>query len=955
VGRAHELARIYDTLDGLPEGGARVLALTGEPGIGKTSLLDELRGRAEGRDFPVFHARSAEFEREPPFGIFVDALDDYLGSLNPRRFEQLSAPDAAELAGVFPSLAELSEASGLALPDERYRAHRAVGGLLELLSQRGPLVLILDDLQWAGDASIELLTHLLRRRPRGALLLALAFRKPDAPSRVVAALDPGTELVELHPLEAEDAKDLLGDEIAADARANLFRESGGNPFYLGELVRAVRDGGSYAPMTGVSGADVPAPVSGAIESELGKLGGGCRRMLEGAAVVGDPFDPELAGVAADTEEASALGLLDHLIDADLVRPTDLPRQFRFRHPIVRRAVYEATKPGWQLAAHGRVAGLLGERGAPASARAHHVERSARMGDEQAVAVLTEAGHAAASRAPAAAAQWFEAALRLLAYDGDPERRLGLLVPRATALGAAGRLRESRDALQEALALTPHEATVQRSNLAAACAGIDFLLGSADDAEALLLRTLAALPEEGSREAATVKLALAVLYIGKLQVEEMRSLAQEVLAQSEADGDGPLEASARTLLGVFAWRLGGLATARSEFDRAGELFDRLDDDELAPWLANFTWFAWGLCLFERIDSACRALDRALAVIRASGQGHLLGQVLVCQGYMHLWQGRLPQSIQSLDDAIAATELTGDDEFLIWTLMHRCWTAWLTGDGPGAIAFGERAVGLCGDRHDERAAVAHFMLAEAELEAGDAAACRERILEAGGGPELPLNEALFRPRWHAMLGRADLALGEVDLAEDWAARSQAEAENLGLAGRKGWALDIRARVLLARGDAPRAAETALAATKHLAEAGNVIEAARARAFHGEALAAAGDTPRAVAELERARSELEVSGAVHYCDQAARELRRLGRRVPRAGTAGAAAGGIASLSTRELEVAELVHQGKTNKEIARALFLSERTVETHLTHAFRKLGVKGRAGLAAAMERKRAAAPV
>lgn len=951
VGRTRELALIDDALDRLPAGSACVFALTGEPGIGKTSLLDAVRERADARALPVFHASSAEFEREAPFGVFVDALDDYLGSLNRRRFEQLTTGDVTELAGVFPSLAELFENGGPALPDERYRAHRAVGALLELLAQRGPLVLILDDLQWAGDASIELLTHLLRRRPKGGLLLALAFRESQAPPRLLAALDRDEGLVELRPLSSADADGLLGNTLAPDARANLLRESGGNPFYLGELLRATRGGGSYKAAAGPLGDDVPGAVTAALGSELEQLDADCRHLLEGAAVVGDPFDPELAGIAADTDEGAALTALDELIESDLVRPTDLPRQFRFRHPIVRRAVYEAAKPGWLLGAHARVAQLLSERGAPASARAHHVERSARVGDEEAVAVLTEAGHAAAPRAPAAAAQWFEAALRLLAYDGDPERRLGLLVPRASVLGAAGRIRESRDALRDALNLTPPEAAAARAQLSAACAGMEFLLGRADEARELLLHTLAELPERRSREGATLKLALASVSIGRLDFEGVPALADEVLAQADTDDDAALEASARTLMAVWEMRLGSVARARSEMDRAAALFGRLDDAELAPWLSGFIWLAWGQCMVEGIDSAQRLFERALAVSRASGQGHLLGHTLVAQGYVDLWQGRVREASQRLDDSIAATELTGSDEFLIWSLMHRCWTAWLAGDADAAIDFGERAVGLCGGRRDERAAVAEFMLAEAQLEGGDAAGCRDRILAAGGGPELPLNRGPFRPRWHGMLTRAELELGEVDRAEDWARRAEVAAAELGLAGRTGWALEARARVLLARDQPAPAAETARAAAEHLTQAGNRIESARARALRGMAVAAAGDPRRGIAELEQARGELEACGALHPRDQVARELRRLGRRVPRAGTAGSTTDGIGSLSERELEVASLVHRGQTNREIAAALFLSERTVETHLTHSFRKLGVKGRSQLAAAIEREQA----
>src|SRR5207342_3454974 len=109
-----------------------------------------------------------------------------------------------------------------------------------------------------------------------------------------------------------------------------------------------------------------------------------RRILEGAAVAGDPFDPELASAAAGAREPATLDPLDELLRLDLVRQTNVPRRFRFRHPLVRRAVYEATPGGWRLSAHERTAEALGERGASASARAHHVERAARQGDVAAV-------------------------------------------------------------------------------------------------------------------------------------------------------------------------------------------------------------------------------------------------------------------------------------------------------------------------------------------------------------------------------------------------------------------------------------------------------------------------------------------------------------------------------------------------------------------------------------------
>lgn len=171
--------------------------------------------------------------------------------------------------------------------------------------------------------------------------------------------------------------------------------------------------------------------------------GPARRVLEGAAVAGDPFEPELAAAAAAIAEDLAISAVDELLQLDLIRPADVPRRFRFRHPLVRRAVYEAVPGGWRLGAHQRCAEALAARGAAPAARAHHIERSAREGDLAAVAVLREAGEAAARLAPASAARWFADALRLLPHTAPSEERVALLLARAGSLAATDRFAESR--------------------------------------------------------------------------------------------------------------------------------------------------------------------------------------------------------------------------------------------------------------------------------------------------------------------------------------------------------------------------------------------------------------------------------------------------------------------------------------------------------------------------------
>ncbi|MEF2162591.1 hypothetical protein, partial [Pseudomonas aeruginosa] len=141
--------------------------------------------------------------------------------------------------------------------------------------------------------------------------------------------------------------------------------------------------------------------------------------------------------------------------------TEVPRRFRFRHPLVRRAVYDSTPAGWLLSAHERSAAALADRGATATERAHHVERSGRQGDAQAVSVLRQAGQAAAHRAPESAARWYAGALRLLRDDAPAADRVELLLARAGALATCGHFAESCDALLESYQLAPADAVELR--------------------------------------------------------------------------------------------------------------------------------------------------------------------------------------------------------------------------------------------------------------------------------------------------------------------------------------------------------------------------------------------------------------------------------------------------------------------------------------------------------------
>jgi predicted ATPase len=169
VGRAEEIGVLERAVSGLKAGGPAAVAVIGEPGIGKTRLLAELAARGDESGCIVLSGSGSEFEQDLPFWVFVDALDEYVAGLDPRKLESLEDGVRSDLAGLLPSLAEYAGASPSSPQDQRYRVHRAVGELLQRLAATKPLVLVLDDVHWADSASIDLLGALLRRPPAGGV------------------------------------------------------------------------------------------------------------------------------------------------------------------------------------------------------------------------------------------------------------------------------------------------------------------------------------------------------------------------------------------------------------------------------------------------------------------------------------------------------------------------------------------------------------------------------------------------------------------------------------------------------------------------------------------------------------------------------------------------------------------------------------------------------------------
>ena len=960
VGREPELAQLDGALEALADGAAAALAVEGEPGIGKTRLLAELRIRAEGRGYLVLGGTAAEFERDVPFGVWVDALDAYIASRDPHGREDWDPKLLRELEGVFPSLRARGAEPDSALAEERYRAHRAVRGLLELIAEDKPIVIVLDDLHWADRASVELVAALMRRVPEAPVLLAFAFRPGQAPERLTAALAvPTVTRLALQQLSQAQAAEMLG-EVDSGAVAAIYRHGGGNPFYLEQLARAshagrlpeaLRQAGNGA---GEVEGGVPAAVAAALAEELESLSSSARALLDGAAVAGEPFEPDLAAAIAELSQSDGLASLDDLIDRDLVRPTQVPREFTFRHPLVRRAVYESTRGGWRLAAHGRAANALRDRGAAATERAHHVEQSARAGDESAIDLLVDAGEAASSRAPGAAVRWFGAALRLLPA-ADRERQTELRVSLASALGSLGELELCRETLLEAVEMLSARSGERRVELIAQCAAVEHWLGRHAEAHARLVRVWEDLPAGDTAEAAALQIELAVDGLYGLDYQQTRDRGLAALKTARALGDRPLIAAAAAALALGAAAAGDIEPARQHREVALEQIDRLTDAELAPQLEALYYLGWAENYLERYDDAIQHTDRGIAIARATGEGRLLIPLMLVKGYPFEMQGKLKEAVELCEAAVEAARLSANPHYLFWALFELGFALYHVGDLAAVIETCEESakVGgrLVGGTMPAGGGGPGWMLAAAHFELGELDRGFETMTHLGGGDldrAIPVERCFY---WES-LAIAELARGRPDEAEAYARRAEEHAARLGLGIPTATAGRARAAVMLHAGRPLDAAKEAEKSYDAAAGIGASLQAAFSRSLQGRALAVAGERELAIDALRDAEREFDRYGSLRERDAVRRELRKLGARSEPRGPATAEDSGVAALTKRELEIAALVTDRKTNREIASELFLSGKTIESHMRNIFVKLGVSSRVEVARTLERERRA---
>ena len=932
VGRRAELSHLARLLRDGPRS-PRIAGVSGEPGIGKTRLLDAFAEQAHGEGWAVAWGQAAEFEREVPFGIFVNALADRFAASADALAERLGEDRMALLRHVFPD----GRAGTADLVDvERFRLHRAVRALLAAMADAEGLLLVLDDVHWADEGSIELLDHLLRHPPEAGLALVVAHRARQLPARLHRALAnaerQGTaEPVVLGPLTVGEAGELLGGDADGQSLPELHEACGGNPFYLKAFARNGRwkAGVTLHPVSSM-------PEAAVLAAELDMLSEDELAVAKAAAVAGDVFEPGLVAAVAGLPDVS--DVLDRLAERDLIRPAGVPGRLAYRHPLLRSVVYHSAGECWRLDAHGRAAAALRDQGVSAVLRAHHVERSARPGDEAAIAVLIEAAVATMSTTPAAAAHWVGVALGLMPADSGLDQRLALLGLRAKALGVTGQFRESRDVLHEVLRLMPAEPPEDRAQVVGFCAMIERLLGGHAEAQALLQHELAGQADPDGVAAVLLKQELASGRLVGGDFSVTRDWATAALRAARQAGDRPLLAAAIGLCVADCYIEGVVEPdAFALLDEGAELLDALLDGDIARHLQAAVWIGWSEMFLERHDDAQRHLERGLALARATGQNHMVTYLLLGQGTTYGLLGRLTEAYACFDDALETAVLTGSDELRTMALAQLCWITTWQGDLERARRLGEEAVASAGAVTDWFSSTAHGMLAQTWMYADDPAECIAILVRAGGGPELPTFDPLSRVAWFELLAEAGWLSGRHEEAAAWAGLAREQASKLGLDLRTGFA--HLARAVARVGESPVA--EAQAAAVSFGRSGDRVDAGRAHLLAGVLLGEADDPERARKELGRAKALFLACGADLFHTRAVREERRINARGTRRRD-----GQSSELTRRELEIAQLVGTGLTNRQIATRLFLSPRTVEVHLSRILAKLEVPSRSAIAGAL---------
>jgi class 3 adenylate cyclase/DNA-binding CsgD family transcriptional regulator len=951
VGRDGELELLDAELAAAADGRLRAVLLVGDAGIGKTRLTTEFMARHTDRAVAL-SARAYPLGTTASLGLWVEALERHLRTIEPDDIVTVCGSDALDLAALLPMVAVAVDGRPTTEPP-RIRLLGALAGLLSRLAGRRPLVIVLDDVHLADGSSWEALNYLAHNLTSSPILLVLAARPLELAAQAMASemllgLEQEGLLVRRHlsPLTPEELRQLAeafpGVEEAGDALVGwLMERSQGSPLFAAGLLRALLDEG--ADLTRPELRVLPEDLAERVEVRLRQLEPASRAVLEMLTVVGYRVGiSELLSLCGHPL-ARLAEILDGLVQARIVAEEERSRELTYEvaHPLYAEAVYQSIGGARRRALHRHVAQTLVATGRPGPAAAHFV-RSADVGDPEAVDALRQA------LAQAEARQLHREAIALL------DALLDLL--------PAGD-RRWLDVF-DAMAVQPEWVVDHRADVGAAT-GIEAMRR----VEALLAGTA-----DLSRRAAVAFNLSALLGWGTGDVEAAVPLAEEARRLFAEVGEVRSELLASNELGYLRM-LGGdfseLGSAAADvLHRADAIGDGFVTLQGLCALVHFQQYRGDL------TEAGVFIDRAVTLARQEQKRYRVAYLLAQQAWSCALSGRMGEARSRLADGKATTPAFRDTLLLDYS-MH---ISWLSGDLAGGVASFREQMAWNGGGAGRRRAFGATPAAMCLAELGDVAGAKS-ILELFAGAFGPRDWVFYREDltvWTAALvafldgdsagawgrlvptvrrmlhqgwgrgpfGRGALAdLGELAVHRSDPGSGSTVTGFLDEAGQGSGSSPLDALAVFAGGAASLAQKEHEEAAEALATAASAFEHAGWRLFHGRALAllgmarVAGDRDGALDALCRAGDVFDGCGAMIRRRRVAEDIRRLGARGRRAARA---ATGPAALSKREREVARLAVDGRSAKEIAAALFIGERTVESHLAAVYAKLGVSSRVEL-------------
>jgi DNA-binding CsgD family transcriptional regulator len=874
--------------------------LEGEAGIGKSTLWLAGVEAARERGLRVLSSEPAEAER----GLAHTGLGDLFESVLDRVAPVLAPPRRRALEVAL--LVEDEAGPGA----DRRTLGVAVRSAVQALAADGPLVLAVDDVQWLDVSSASALAFALRRLGEQPILLLLARRLDEGaePSALDRTLDADrVERLPVGPLSLGAIERLLrirlGRTFSRPTLLRVHEASGGNPFYALELAGALA-----ADVDPTRPLPVPEALETLVQARLDGLTRGTRHALVLASALGRPSSALLAaaGITEDVLQPALTAGVIELADGTL----------RFTHPVLASVLYQGLGAGDRRRTHGRLAEIVDE---PLE-RARHLALSTEKPKAEIAATLEEVATLASARgAPIAAAELGEHALRLTPSNArDDRHRRAIAAARAHwAAGASGR---ARALAQELLAQAPPGP--QRAEALMLVSEFEPLVPSAIEYAREALRE----PEVPAAEQAHIHQWLA----GYVHVTEGASAAEyEARASLEITdrlGDDALRAWALSALALVHLQAGE-ADAFELCERAYELASSAGDSRLR--LETTISLARALRHCFDLDAA-RDLLQDLLDEWSERDEEVGARVLAQLSGVEVLAGRFVRAASCADRArelVLQYAIDEQEQHYPDVLVRVAHIAAHRGDLDHARATAAQA-GTSAEMHTNSEGV----LGLVDLWSGDAPGAVEHFAAAEAGAKtLEIGEpALYR--WRPDYAEALLQLGLIDRAVELLDAWEADAGRLG----REWVLARlrrpRALAAAAIGDVERAVSLLQRAIAEHDAVGDPFGRARALLALGTVRRRARQKRAAREAIEAALEGFEAMGAAGWAEKARAELGRIGGRAREKG-----------LTPAESRVAALVAEGRTNREVAATLFLGERTVETHLTHIYAKLGVRSRTELA------------